>query len=63
MIKYENDCCGCAVPSYPCLGESCSRRHAPHYYCDNCGDETELYRFEGVELCIHCIIDSLDKVK
>lgn len=20
MITYENECCGCSVPAYPCMG-------------------------------------------
>ena len=39
MIKYEDQCCGCAVPGYPCLGSSCSYRHVPVIYCDVCGNE------------------------
>lgn len=27
MIMIENDSCGCAVPAYPCLGDSCLLRH------------------------------------
>ena len=47
-IRYENDCCGCAVPAYPCLGESCPLQHQKHYYCDNCHEEADkLYRFDG----------------
>lgn len=64
MIKYENECCDCAVPAYPCIGESCRRRRVPHYYCDNCGGEYEdIYEFEGEELCIECIEQKLTKVK
>ena len=44
MIKYEDECCGCAVPAYPCLGSSCPNRNVPHYYCDTCGEEVgEFY--------------------
>lgn len=39
MIEYKDECCGCAAPGYPCLGNSCSNRHVPHYYCDICGKE------------------------
>lgn len=39
MIRYENDCCDCASPGYPCLGSACSLRHSPHIYCDMCGQE------------------------
>lgn len=43
MIKTQNDCCECAVPAYPCLGDSCPLRHQKHYNCDSCGDEVESY--------------------
>ena len=55
MKRIENDCCDCATESYPCLGNSCSKRNVEHYYCDECGDETKLYEFEDKELCIDCI--------
>jgi len=62
MVKYENECCDCAVPAYPCLGSSCPNRHVPHYYCDECKDETNLYEFDGKELCIDCIEKKLEPV-
>ena len=34
MIVFEDDCVGC--PTY-CI--NCGRKHSPHYYCDECGDE------------------------
>ena len=40
MIKYENYCCDCAVPGYPCIGNSCPNVNVPVYYCDACEDET-----------------------
>lgn len=53
MIKYENRCCGCAVPGYPCRGASCELRRVPVMYCDNCGEEIED-TYEGQELCQEC---------
>ena len=32
MITYENECCGCAVPAYPCMGDACPNRHV-HDVC------------------------------
>ena len=55
MIQYEDECCDCATPGYPCLGASCPNRNVPHYYCDDCGDEADIYEFEGDQLCINCI--------
>lgn len=63
-IRYENDCCGCAVPAYPCLGNSCTLRHQKHYCRDNCHDEVEkLYRFDGMELCESCVLERLEVVE
>lgn len=63
MVKYENECCDCAVPAYPCMGNACPNRKVPHYYCDSCGDETKLYRYDGEELCLNCIEERLEVVK
>lgn len=63
MIEYENECCDCAAPAYPCLGERCPRRRVPHYYCDNCECEATLYHFDGHEWCADCIIESLEVVE
>lgn len=63
MVVRENDCCDCASGAYPCLGISCHLRNAPHYYCDECGDEADIYYFEGTELCIDCIKKRLKQVK
>lgn len=64
MIRIENDCCGCAVPAYPCLGGSCPLRHQKHYYCDNYHDEVDkLYRIDGMELCESCVLEKLEVVE
>ena len=58
----ENECVGCP-PEIGCLGSSCPNINVPHYYCDDCGDETDLYYCEGEELCIDCIKYKLERVK
>ena len=64
MIIYENECCGCAVPAYPCMGDACPNRHVPHLYCDRCKEEVDdLYEYEGEQVCVDCILKSLDKVE
>lgn len=64
MVTYENECCDCAVPGYPCIGDSCPNRHVKHYYCDECGEDVEkLYEFEGEELCLDCIEKRLEVVE
>ena len=60
MLEYENECVSCGLP---CLGSSCPNRNVPHFYCDKCGEETELYHFDGEELCIDCITEMLEKVE
>lgn len=64
MINYEDECCGCATESYPCLGSSCSQRHVPHMYCDKCEDEVEeLYEYDGQQICEDCLIQIVPKVR
>jgi ribosomal protein S27AE len=63
MERIENDCCGCAVPAYPCIGNSCPLRNARHYYCDKCGNETILYHWDDRQLCAECVIEQLDVVE
>lgn len=59
MKRLENECVDCGLP---CLGNSCPNRNVPRFYCDDCGDEAQLYDFDGEELCISCIEKRLDKV-
>lgn len=60
MTKIENDCYDCATGAYPCLGNSCPLVNTPHHYCDECGDETQLYDYEGKELCAECILNKYE---
>lgn len=62
MVEYENECVGCP-PEMGCMGSSCPNRNVPHYYCDECGDETSLYYYDDKELCIDCIKKLLEKVE
>lgn len=62
MKKIENDCVGCP-PEMGCLGDTCPYRNATHFYCDNCGEEADLYYFDDEELCIDCIQEKLKKVE
>lgn len=60
-VIFENDCCMCAVPGYPCTGE---HKRVPHLYCDNCKEEAEvLYKTECQELCAECVLKIFEKVK
>ena len=58
MTRIEDDCVGC--PTY-CA--NCGRDRTPHYYCDNCGDETKLFRFDDKELCTECLLEQFDVVE
>lgn len=62
MKKIENECVGCP-PEIGCFGESCPNRNVPHYYCDKCKEETDLYYYDGQELCIDCIKEILERVE
>ena len=54
MVRYENRCCDCAVPGYPCRGSACPLINVEVHYCDVCGDELdEVYDVDGEELCEH----------
>lgn len=63
MFKIEDQCCGCAVPGYPCLGPTCPNRNVKVYYCDKCGEELgdEIYEVDGEELCEGCLKDKFRK--
>lgn len=60
MKKTENECVG-GCPT--CLGEGCKYHNVTRYYCDECGDECTLYKYEGEELCIDCITEKLEVVE
>ena len=62
MVKYENECVGCSTIFGNCLGKACPNRNVPRYYCDECGEEDDLYDFDDRQLCIECIKNLLDKV-
>ncbi len=56
MIRYENHCCGCAAPGYPCIGIACPLRKVKVYYCDECDEELdEIYDVDDRELCEECL--------
>ena len=56
MVRYENQCCGCATESYPCLGGACPNVRVPVHYCDQCDCELDdVYEVDGEELCEDCL--------
>lgn len=60
MIKIENECVDCGLP---CLYETCPYYAVSRFYCDECGDEEELYWFDDEQLCIDCIKKRLERVE
>ena len=63
MIEYRDECVGCTSMGLHCLGSVCPNRNVPYHICDDCGDETTLYKFEGEELCLDCILERLEVVE
>lgn len=56
-VRYENHCCGCAVPAYPCTGE---HKKVLVHFCDSCGeDDRPIYEFYNKELCLVCLSNEL----
>ena len=62
MREFQHECCDCATGAYPCLGASCTQG-TTHFYCDECGEEKELYEHDGQEPCADCILSTLKKVE
>lgn len=62
MIEYVNECCGCAVPGYPCIGASCPNRNVPRYRCDVCGVGGDIYEVEDIgDLCMEHLEEYLQE--
>lgn len=57
MIKYEDHCCDCAVPAYPCRAPYCDNLKVPVFYCDECEEEIndDVYEVDGEDLCEDCL--------
>lgn len=63
MQVYEDECCDCATPGYPCIGDSCPNRRVLHTYCDICGEDIEgdVYEDDGEDLCEDCLKEKFKK--
>lgn len=59
MIIYESDCVDCGQP---CIRNACPHYSVPHYYCDECKEETEIYEVDDEQLCVDCIVKRHKKV-
>lgn len=58
MMRIKDECVGC--PDY-CI--NCGARRTKRFYCDRCGEEYTLYRFNGEELCENCLDKALKELK
>lgn len=67
MMYEVNECCDCAAPGYPCLGNACEMRHQTRYECDRCGTddltEYEIHHVDGEDLCDECFEEEERKEK
>ena len=54
-----NNCVSCGLP---CMLFCPLRDDSYEWVCDDCGEQTQLYDYEGKELCLDCIERRLDKV-
>lgn len=59
MRRTESECVMCDLP---CIQNACPNYEVTRYYCDKCNDETTLYEYDGLELCIDCIRKELPVV-
>ena len=60
--RYENQCCSCAVPAYPCTGE---HKRVKVFFCDECKEDYEsdyLCDLYGEHLCVDCLVKRFRKV-
>ena len=48
MVVFEDECVGCGTY---CI--NCGRKHTPHYYCDECGEELDYDEVNDLEGNIH----------
>lgn len=66
MVRYENHCCDCATPSYPCMGSECPLRRVEVHYCDNpkCREQLgDIYEVDDGEYCEECLKSMFRKRK
>lgn len=59
MKSIENECVCCDLP---CLGNSCPNRNVVRFYCDKCGEEAMLRKYNGKELCQDCLLKEFEVV-
>lgn len=62
MKVVNSECVGCPK-EMGCIYNSCPYYAVVRYYCDECGEEEELYEFDGQKLCASCVLKKLEKVE
>lgn len=62
LITVESECVGCP-DDMGCIYELCPYYEVVRYYCDECGQEDDLYYWNGCELCTTCILKQLERVE
>lgn len=62
MKRIENECVGCSSIGIPCLGNSCPNKNVVRFYCDKCGEERRLRKYNGEELCQDCLLKEFEVV-
>lgn len=63
MVRKISGCVTCGA--YCDSSVYCSLRETYEYSCDSCGDEVSpecLYRYDGQELCEHCLLEQFETV-
>lgn len=62
-----SNCVGCTSLGLYCQGNGCPNYNpVPEYLCDECGDEvdpSELYVYDGKELCSDCLLSQFNTVE
>ena len=62
LITVESECVGCP-DNMGCIYELCPYYKVVRHYCDECGQEDDLYYWNGCELCTTCILKQLERVE
>ena len=67
MKRMVSNCVGCTSLGLYCQGNGCPNYNPiPEYLCDECGDEvdpSELYVYDGKELCSRCLLGHFETVE
>lgn len=59
MVRIESECVGC-----PQGCKHCGLERVICYYCDECGEQaSELYEYDGEQLCESCLLETIPKVE